>query len=52
MNNRVYALRSYDKCRRVMNDELGVEPTAELQRMHELLKMGEVLTCVSFMDNK
>ncbi|GAK13291.1 bacterial transcriptional activator domain-containing protein [Geomicrobium sp. JCM 19039] len=52
LNNRVYALRSYDKCRRVMNDELGVEPTAELQRMHELLKMGEVLTCVSFMDNR
>lgn len=38
---RTAALAQYEKCRATLREELGVEPSAELQGLHERILMGE-----------
>jgi DNA-binding SARP family transcriptional activator/predicted ATPase len=37
------ALAQYETCRRMLAEELGVEPTAETQLIHERIRSGELL---------
>jgi predicted ATPase/DNA-binding SARP family transcriptional activator len=36
------ALTQYEKCRRVLDEELGVEPTAETTALYEQIRLGEL----------
>jgi DNA-binding SARP family transcriptional activator len=40
---RGHALRQYLECRRILVDELGVEPDADTRRLHDAILAGEVL---------
>lgn len=41
MGRRAEALESYRNLRRILSDELGVDPTPEIQRMHMEILNGE-----------
>jgi DNA-binding SARP family transcriptional activator len=38
--DRPSALRQYEQCRRVLRDELGIEPMAETRRLHQRIREG------------
>ena len=38
------ALAQYDTCRRILVDELGVEPTAETETLYQQIRAGELVT--------
>lgn len=43
MGQRVSALRQYEKCRQVLQDELGVWPNEETERLFRAIKQGKIV---------